>query len=121
MYHVISTCFTVILLYLISYFFYRIGYYSLQLHRKFWNSVLAASFLLTAIRSEEDTSELQSRQYLHSFPTQRSSDLIFNQLLFLPDWLLFPSASQKILELGACCILPSDSDSGCIPCPSDSL
>ena len=49
MYHVISTGFTVILLYLISYFFYRIGYYSLQLHRKFWNSVLAASFLLTAI------------------------------------------------------------------------
>src|ERR1035437_134950 len=28
-----------------------------------------------AIRSEEHTSELQSRQYLHSFPTRRSSDL----------------------------------------------
>src|SRR3712207_718198 len=27
------------------------------------------------IRSEEHTSELQSRQYLHSFPTRRSSDL----------------------------------------------
>src|ERR1035437_6044815 len=27
-------------------------------------------------RSEEHTSELQSRQYLHSFPTRRSSDLI---------------------------------------------
>src|SRR5476651_1079911 len=26
-------------------------------------------------RSEEHTSELQSRQYLHSFPTRRSSDL----------------------------------------------
>ena len=49
MYHVISTGFTAILLYLISYFFYRIGYYSLQLHRKFWNSILAAAFLLTAI------------------------------------------------------------------------
>src|SRR5947209_5727398 len=31
-------------------------------------------------RSEEHTSELQSRQYLHSFPTRRSSDL-FAQLL----------------------------------------
>src|SRR5581483_227900 len=28
------------------------------------------------IRSEEHTSELQSRQYLHSFPTRRSSDLV---------------------------------------------
>src|SRR5947209_6023676 len=27
------------------------------------------------IRSEEHTSELQSRQYLYSFPTRRSSDL----------------------------------------------
>src|SRR5581483_4646959 len=27
-----------------------------------------------AARSEEHTSELQSRQYLHSFPTRRSSD-----------------------------------------------
>src|SRR5947209_6465108 len=27
-------------------------------------------------RSEEHTSELQSRQYLHSFPTRRSSDLV---------------------------------------------
>src|ERR1035437_3427892 len=26
-------------------------------------------------RSEEHTSELQSRQYLHAFPTRRSSDL----------------------------------------------
>ena len=49
MYHVISTGFTAILLYLISYFFYRIGYYSLQFHRKFWNTALAAAFLLTAI------------------------------------------------------------------------
>src|SRR5947209_6806350 len=29
----------------------------------------------TSARSEEHTSELQSRQYLHSFPTRRSSDL----------------------------------------------
>jgi spermidine synthase len=49
MYHVISTGFTAILLYLISYFFYRIGYYSLQFHRKFWNTVLALTFFFTAI------------------------------------------------------------------------
>jgi spermidine synthase len=48
MYHVLSTGFTALLLYLISYFFYRIGYYSLQLHRKFWNSVLALAFIVTA-------------------------------------------------------------------------
>src|SRR5581483_7341076 len=35
-------------------------------------------------RSEEHTSELQSRQYLHSFPTRRSSDLTGR-----PDWQLF--------------------------------
>src|ERR1035437_7692419 len=34
-----------------------------------WTSRAAIS------RSEEHTSELQSRQYLHSFPTRRSSDL----------------------------------------------
>src|SRR5947209_6143886 len=28
-------------------------------------------------RSEDHTSELQSRQYLHSFPTRRSSDLLY--------------------------------------------
>jgi len=49
MYHVISTCFTAILLYLVSYFFYRIGYFSLQVHRKFWNLVLAIAFILTAV------------------------------------------------------------------------
>src|SRR3712207_1436219 len=30
--------------------------------------------LATESRSEEHTSELQSRRYLHSFPTRRSSD-----------------------------------------------
>lgn len=49
MYHVISTGLTAIILYLISYFFYRIGYYSLQFHRKFWNSVLAIAFFVTAL------------------------------------------------------------------------
>jgi len=49
MYHVISTGFTAILLYLISYFFYRIGYYSLQFHRKLWNLTLTVVFFITAI------------------------------------------------------------------------
>ncbi len=48
MYHVIGTGFTIILLYSISFFFYRIGYYSLQFHRKLWNSILALAFLITA-------------------------------------------------------------------------
>jgi spermidine synthase len=49
MYHVISTGSTAILLYLISYFFYRIGYYSLQFHRRFWNLILASAFIITAL------------------------------------------------------------------------
>jgi spermidine synthase len=49
MYHVISTGFTAILLYLISYSFYRIGYYSIQYHRRFWNILLAAAFIITAL------------------------------------------------------------------------
>src|ERR1035437_2885461 len=36
--------------------------------------------MLNRIRSEEHTSELQSRQYLHSLPTRRSSDLVFNSM-----------------------------------------
>ncbi len=49
MYHVIGTGLTAIILYLISYFFYRIGYFSLQFHRKLWNSLLAIAFILTAL------------------------------------------------------------------------
>src|SRR5664279_447557 len=49
MYHVISTASTAIILYLISYFFYRIGYYSLQVHRRLWNGVLAIAFIVTAL------------------------------------------------------------------------
>jgi spermidine synthase len=49
MYHVISTGLTAILLYSISYLFHRIGFYSLQLHRKFWNILLAVVFITTAI------------------------------------------------------------------------
>jgi spermidine synthase len=49
MYHVIGTGLTAILLYLISYFFYRVGYFSQQFHRKLWNSLLAAAFVITVI------------------------------------------------------------------------
>lgn len=48
MYHVFSTSITVVLLYLISYFFYKIGYYSLILHRKIWNLILTFAFFLAA-------------------------------------------------------------------------
>src|SRR5674476_681144 len=48
MYHVISIASTAILLYLISYSFYLIGYYSLQFHRRLWNGLLATAFLVTA-------------------------------------------------------------------------
>jgi spermidine synthase len=49
MYHVIGTGLTSILLYFISFFFYKIGYYSLQFHRKLWNSILATVFVITAL------------------------------------------------------------------------
>lgn len=49
MYHVVGTVFTISFLYLISFFFYRIGFYSQIVHRKFWNTILAATFLLTAL------------------------------------------------------------------------
>jgi spermidine synthase len=48
MYHVIGTGVASIVLYLISYFFLRIGYYSIQFHRKLWNTVLATAFIITA-------------------------------------------------------------------------
>lgn len=47
MYHVISTGISSIVLYLISYFFSVSGFYSIQNHRRFWNSVLALAFFLT--------------------------------------------------------------------------
>jgi spermidine synthase len=47
MYHVIGTGSTAILLYLISYLFYRIGYYPINFHRKLWNSLLAIAFVAT--------------------------------------------------------------------------
>ena len=49
MYHVIGTGLTAVLLYIISYFFYRINYFSFQFHKKLWNSILAVAFLITAI------------------------------------------------------------------------
>ncbi len=49
MYHVTGTLITLILLYSLSYFFYRNRYYSLQFHRRLWNILLAFSFLFTAL------------------------------------------------------------------------
>ncbi|HZL76285.1 MAG TPA: hypothetical protein VFB97_01155 [Bacteroidales bacterium] len=49
MYHVAGTCLTVSLLYFISLFFYRTGFYSLALHRKIWNSILAVTLLFVAL------------------------------------------------------------------------
>jgi len=49
MYHVIGTGLTAILLYLLSYFFYRNNFYSKQIHRKIWNVILATAFTLTAL------------------------------------------------------------------------
>jgi len=49
MYHVVAISCTATILYLISYLFYRIGYYSLPVHKKLWNYILAIVFLLTAI------------------------------------------------------------------------
>jgi spermidine synthase len=49
MYHVAGTGLTALILYLLSYFFYTQSYYSLQLHRKIWNILLAVSFIITAL------------------------------------------------------------------------
>ncbi len=49
MYHVVGTAIVVSVLYLISYIFYRIGFFSLTRHRKIWNSILAVTFLITAL------------------------------------------------------------------------
>lgn len=49
MYHVAGTAITVTILYLISFFLYRAGLFSQILHRKIWNSVLAVTFIFTAL------------------------------------------------------------------------
>ncbi len=48
MYHVLATGITSTLLYLLSYLLYRNRFYDLQFHRKLWNLLLAAAFILTA-------------------------------------------------------------------------
>jgi spermidine synthase len=49
MYHVTGTGLTALLLYSISLIFSRLGYFSLQSHRKLWNFVLAATFIVAAL------------------------------------------------------------------------
>jgi spermidine synthase len=49
MYHVIGTGLAAIILYLISYLFCQAGYFSLKFHRRIWNTILAISFILTAV------------------------------------------------------------------------
>ena len=49
MYHVIGTGLTAVLLYILSYFFYRINFIACSLHKKLWNILLAASFIATAV------------------------------------------------------------------------
>jgi spermidine synthase len=49
MYHVTGTGITIIILYIISYLFYRIGYFTLALHKRLWNSILAIAFLISAL------------------------------------------------------------------------
>lgn len=49
MYHVIGTGIIISILYLISFSFYMLGFYSRNLHRKLWNTILAVTFLFTAI------------------------------------------------------------------------
>jgi spermidine synthase len=49
MYHVFGTCLTVSLLYFISLCFCRAGFYSISLHRKIWNSILAITLLFVAL------------------------------------------------------------------------
>jgi spermidine synthase len=49
MYHVLGTCLTVALLYLISFCLYHAGFFSLALHRKIWNTLLAITLLFVAL------------------------------------------------------------------------
>jgi spermidine synthase len=45
MYHVLSTGTTSIILYLLSFFLYRAGFYSRNLHSRIWNFIMAAIFI----------------------------------------------------------------------------
>lgn len=49
MYHVIGTAIAVSVLYLISYIFCRVGLYTVAIHRRLWNSILAITFIITAL------------------------------------------------------------------------
>jgi hypothetical protein len=49
MYHVPETVIAVSVLYIISFSFYRTGFYSQAFHRKLWNLILALAFLFTAL------------------------------------------------------------------------
>lgn len=49
MYHVPGTGITILILYLISYLFSSLGYFTLSQHKKFWNSILAITFITSAI------------------------------------------------------------------------
>ncbi len=49
MYHVLGTGFIAVFLYLISYLFYKTGFYSVLLHKKVWNTILAIAFIMTAM------------------------------------------------------------------------
>lgn len=49
MYHVTEIGITAIIFYSISYFFSRVGFYSLGFHRKLWNIILAVTFLAAAL------------------------------------------------------------------------
>ena len=49
MYHVTGTGLTILILYFISYLFYRLDFYNLSFHRKLWNSILAVAFIVSAL------------------------------------------------------------------------
>ena len=49
MYNVIGTGVTAIILYVISYFFYRNGIYLKIFHQRLWNTILAITFITTAL------------------------------------------------------------------------
>jgi len=49
MYHVVGTAIAVSVLYIISYIFYRLGFFSLARHRIIWTSILAVTFIITAL------------------------------------------------------------------------
>jgi spermidine synthase len=49
MYHVLSTGITAVILYLISFFLYKTGFYSRNLHNRLWNFIMAAIFVTAAL------------------------------------------------------------------------